>query len=71
MTWAYQQDSALSSFPNSNKGERKMYNRILSATEQCVDAISAIRSGGPAVTAIQQAGTGLLLLCLESTNITG
>ena len=40
-----------------------MYNRILSATEPCVDAISAIRSGGPAVTAIQQAGTGLLLLC--------
>lgn len=60
MTWAYQQDSTHSSFPNYNRDQMTMYNMIISTTAQCVDTISAISSVIPVGTAIQNARTGFL-----------
>lgn len=60
MTWAYQQDSTHSSFPNYNKDQMTMYNMIISTTAQCVDTISSISSVIPVGTAIQNARTGFL-----------
>ncbi len=60
MTWAYQQDSTHSSFPNYKNDQMTMYNMIISTTAECVDTIPAFSSVIPAGTAIQNARTGFI-----------
>lgn len=37
MTWAYQQDSTHSSFPNYNNNQMTMYNMTINAVKKCID----------------------------------
>lgn len=60
MTWAYQQDSTHSSFPNYNRDQMTMYNMIISTTAECVDTIPAFSTVIPVGTAVQNARTGFI-----------
>lgn len=60
MTWAYQQDSTHSSFPNYDNDQMKMYNMIVDCVEEVI-----LKSGNfdfviPCGTAIQNARTSFL-----------
>lgn len=57
MTWAYQQDSTHSSFPNYDKSQSKMYQMIISATKECVLPIESLVGVIPTGTSIQNART--------------
>ena len=59
MTWAYQQDSTHSSFPNYNSNQMTMYNMIISTTLECIspDIFSLVI---PCGTSIQNARTSFM-----------
>lgn len=57
MTWAYQQDSTHSSFPNYKSDQMTMYNMIVDTVEKCIVTIPDFKIIIPAGTAIQNART--------------
>ena len=57
MTWAYQQDSTHSSFPNYNSNQTTMYNAILDAVDKVIRKNDDISIISPTGTAIQNART--------------
>lgn len=59
MTWAYQQDSTHSSFPNYNNNQMTMYNMIISTTKECIEP-RAFDLIIPCGTAIQNARTSFM-----------
>ena len=60
MTWAYQQDSTHSEFPNYQRDQMTMYNAILGAVEEKVRPQKEIFAVIPAGTAIQNARTSYI-----------
>lgn len=60
MTWAYQQDSTHSEFPNYNSDQTTMYNAILSAVQEKVVADKRFAFAIPCGTAVQNARSSLL-----------
>ena len=59
-TWAYQQDSTHSSFPNYGKDQMKMYDMIIDCVEQCILSESRFELVIPCMTAIQNARTSFI-----------
>ncbi len=60
MTWAYQQDSTHSSFPNYDKDQQKMYDMIITATKECILTEPRFSGVIPSGTAIQNARTSFV-----------
>lgn len=60
MTWAYQQDSTHSSFPNYDNDQAKMYNMIVDCVKNCIEAETRFELVIPSGTAIQNARTSFL-----------
>lgn len=60
MTWAYQQDSTHSAFPNYDNDQIKMYNMIISATKECILPEKRISGVIPNGTAVQNARTSFI-----------
>ena len=60
MTWAYQQDSTHSSFPNYDRDQQKMYNMIVNAVKECILTEPRISGVIPNGTAIQNARTSFI-----------
>lgn len=60
MTWAYQQNSTHSAFPNYNKDQMTMYNAICTTVQSKVLALDAIRGVIPCGTTIQNLRTSSL-----------
>lgn len=60
MTWAYQQNSTHSEFPNYNKDQMTMYNAIVGAVKSKVLAHEEIQFVIPCGTAIQNLRTSLI-----------
>jgi hypothetical protein len=59
-TWAYQQDSTHSSFPNYGRNQGKMYDMIIDCVEQCILPESRLALVIPCTTAIQNARTSFI-----------
>ena len=59
MTWAYQQDSTHSSFPNYNNDQMTMYNMIISTVKECIDP-NKFDIIIPCATSIQNARTSFM-----------
>lgn len=60
MTWAYQQDSTHSSFPNYDKSQKKMYDMILNCVEKCIKPEKRFVGIIPCMTSVQNARTSFL-----------
>ncbi|MBQ3126742.1 MAG: DUF4886 domain-containing protein [Clostridia bacterium] len=60
MTWAYQQDSTHSSFPNYGRSQQKMYDMIIDVVENCIEPESRFSLIIPCMTSIQNARTSFL-----------
>jgi len=60
MTWAYQQDSTHSSFPNYDKDQLKMYNMIVDCVSNCIETNDDFAYVIPVGTAIQNARTSFI-----------
>ena len=60
MTWAYQQNSTHSAFPNYNRDQMTMYNAIVDATQNTAMKVQNIDGLIPAGTAIQNLRTSSL-----------
>ncbi len=60
MTWAYQQDSTHSSFPNYDKSQQKMYNMIIDVMKECIIPEERFELYIPCMTSIQNARTSFL-----------
>lgn len=60
MTWAYQQDSDHSAFPNYGNDQRAMYLGIVNSLQQVVEPTGAFAQVLPVGTAIQNARTGFV-----------
>ena len=60
MTWAYQQDSTHSEFPNYNSDQTTMYNAILSTVQEKIVADKRFSFVIPCGTAVQNARSSLL-----------
>ena len=60
MTWAYQQNSTHSAFPNYNKDQMTMYNAICTTVQSKVLAVSSIQGVIPCGTTIQNLRTSSL-----------
>ena len=60
MTWAYQQDSDHSAFPNYGNDQRAMYLGIVNSLQQVVEPTGAFAQILPVGTAIQNARTGFV-----------
>lgn len=60
MTWAYQQDSTHSSFPNYGKSQQKMYDMIIDCVEKCIKPEGRFVLIIPCMTSIQNARTSFL-----------
>ena len=60
MTWAYQQDSDHSAFPNYNKDQTRMYNSIVRATKEKIVGNDAFVGYFPCGTTIQNLRTSTL-----------
>lgn len=60
MTWAYQQDSTHSSFPNYQKSQEKMYDMIIDCVEKCIKPEKRFVGIIPCMTSIQNARTSFL-----------
>lgn len=60
MTWAYQQDSTHSSFPNYDNSQQKMYDMIIDCTRECIMTESRFKLIIPCMTSIQNARTSFL-----------
>ena len=60
MTWAYQQDSTHSSFPNYGNSQQKMYDMILNCVEKCIKPEKRFVCIIPCMTSIQNARTSFL-----------
>ena len=60
MTWAYQQDSTHSAFPNYNSDQTTMYNAIVNAVQTKVLTNNRIELVNPIGTAIQNARTSFV-----------
>ena len=59
-TWAYQQDSTHSSFPNYDKDQGKMYDMIIDCVEQCIMTEGRFDLIIPCTTSIQNARTSFM-----------
>ena len=59
-TWAYQQDSTHSSFPNYGKDQMKMYDMIIDCVEQCILTEDRFELVIPCTTAVQNARTSFM-----------
>ena len=59
-TWAYQQDSKHSSFPNYGKDQGKMYDMIIDCVEQCILTEERFDLVIPCMTSIQNARTSFM-----------
>ena len=59
-TWAYQQDSTHSSFPNYDKDQGKMYDMIIDCVEQCIMTEERFDLIIPCTTSIQNARTSFM-----------
>ncbi len=60
MTWAYQQDSTHTSFPNYDKSQIKMYNMINSAVQNCIIPEERFSIIIPCGTSIQNARSSFI-----------
>ena len=60
MTWAYQQDSTHSAFPNYDSNQETMYNAIVNAVDTKVLTNDRIKFVNPVGTAIQNARTSFV-----------
>ncbi len=60
MTWAYQQDSTHTSFPNYNNDQMTMYNMIIDCVNTCILPESRFDIVIPCMTSIQNARTSFL-----------
>lgn len=60
MTWAYQQDSTHSSFPNYDRSQQKMYDMIIDCMHQCIETEPRFVLSIPCMTSIQNARTSFL-----------
>lgn len=60
MTWAYQQDSTHSSFPNYGKSQQKMYDMIIDCVKTCIKPETRFVMTIPCMTSIQNARTSFL-----------
>ncbi len=60
MTWAYQQDSTHTSFPNYDKSQQKMYDMIIECVEKCIETEDRFELIIPCMTSIQNARTSFL-----------
>ncbi len=60
MTWAYQQDSTHSSFPNYDKSQQKMYDMIIECVEKCIEPETRFDLMIPCMTSIQNARTSFM-----------
>lgn len=60
MTWAYQQDSTHSSFPNYQNSQSKMYEMILNCVDECIKPEARFVNIIPCMTSIQNARTSFL-----------
>ena len=59
-TWAYQQDSTHSSFPNYGNDQMKMYDMIIDCVEQCILTEDRFDLVIPCTTSIQNARTSFM-----------
>jgi len=59
-TWAYQQDSTHSSFPNYDKSQQKMYDMIIDCVEECILTNDSFKTVIPCTTSIQNARTSFI-----------
>ena len=59
-TWAYQQDSTHSSFPNYGKSQEKMYNMIIDCVKECIQPETRFDLIIPCMTSIQNARTSFM-----------
>lgn len=59
-TWAYQQDSTHSSFPNYDRDQMKMYDMIIDCVEQCILPEERFDLVIPCMTSIQNARTSFI-----------
>lgn len=59
-TWAYQQDSTHSSFPNYDRDQGKMYSMIIDCVEQCIIPEERFDLIIPCMTSIQNARTSFI-----------
>ena len=59
-TWAYQQDSTHSSFPNYDKDQGKMYDMIIDCVEQCILTEERFALVIPCTTSVQNARTSFM-----------
>lgn len=57
MTWAYQQDSTHSSFPNYDKDQSKMYRMIVDTVKECILPVESFSGVIPTGTSVQNART--------------
>lgn len=60
MTWAYQQDSAHTSFPNYDRDQMKMYTMTVDAVKSCVLTIPEFDGLIPSGTSVQNARTSFV-----------
>lgn len=60
MTWAYQQDSTHSSFPNYNNDQQKMYDMIINCVNECIKPETRFAFIIPCMTSVQNARTSFL-----------
>ena len=60
MTWAYQQDSTHSSFPNYDNSQQKMYDMIIDCVKNCIEPETRFNLVIPCMTSIQNARTSFL-----------
>lgn len=60
MTWAYQQDSTHSSFPNYDRSQQKMYDMIIDCMHKCIETEPRFVLSIPCMTSIQNARTSFL-----------
>lgn len=60
MTWAYQQDSTHSAFPNYGKSQSKMYDMIIDCVKNCITPEIRFSFIIPCMTSIQNARTSFL-----------
>ena len=59
-TWAYQQDSTHSSFPNYGRDQMKMYNMIVDCVKNCIEPEDRFEYLIPCGTAVQNLRTSFL-----------
>lgn len=59
-TWAYQQDSTHSSFPNYGRDQMKMYNMIVDCVKNCIEPEDRFEYLIPCGTAVQNMRTSFL-----------